>query len=313
MDHQDPSTQPPIVVSLGEALFDCFPDRAILGGAPLNFLVHLQQLFGSRGRGVLVSRVGRDDLGRQVIEQVTERGVDARHIQLDDHRPTGTVQVSLSPTGEPSYAILENVAWDYIEWNDVLEQLSAGCAAICFGTLAQRSATNRETFAGCLAAARNAIRLLDVNLRQHFITPHVMESSLLAANVVKLNDGELSRIVELLPRYFRDAFSIDDQVNSLRNEFGVRLVALTRGEKGTVLYCEEGRFEAEPVSLPPSSNADGVGAGDACCAGLLYGLLNDWPPDLTLRLANHMGAYVASQPGGTPRLPQSLLDLARAT
>lgn len=303
----------PIVLSLGEALFDCFPDRAILGGAPLNLLVHLQQLLGTHGRGILVSRVGRDELGQQVLDQLAERGVETDHVQLDYHRPTGTVQVTLSPTGEPSYAILENVAWDYIEWNGELQKLSADCAAICFGTLAQRSATNRETFGHCLTAAPNAIRLLDVNLRQHFITPVVMESSLRAANIVKLNDGELSRIVKLLPHYFAKAASTDERVCVLRNEFDLRLVALTRGERGTVLYCHEGRFEDRPVSMPPAADADGVGAGDACSAGLIYGLLQKWPIENTLRLANQMGAYVASQPGGTPRIPAWLLEQAITT
>jgi fructokinase len=309
MNPHVPVEKSPIVLSLGEALFDCFPDRAILGGAPLNFLVHLQQLFGAHGHGVLVSRVGRDQLGRQVIEQVAERGVDVNLIQVDDDHPTGTVHVSLSPNGEPSYTILEDVAWDHIQWNDYLEQLSSGCAAICFGTLAQRSAMNRETFRRCLAVANDSLRVLDVNLRQHFITPDVMESSLRAAKVVKLNEVELSRVVELLPHCFRNASSIDEQVQTLRDEFEVPVVALTRGEKGTVLYCQDGRFEAEPVSMPCATKADGVGAGDACCAGLVYGLLQNWPPDRILRLANHMGAYVASQPGGTPRLPPSLLDL----
>jgi fructokinase len=269
--------------------------------------VHLQQLLGPQGRGILISRVGRDDLGRQVIKQLAERGVETQYIQVDDKRPTGTVQVTLSPTGEPSYAILENVAWDHIEWNDELQQLSANCAAVCFGTLAQRSYTNRDTFGRCLDAAKNAIRFLDVNLRQHFITSSVIESSLQFANVVKLNDSELVRITELLPHHFSNVSSVDEQVSILRNEFALRLVALTRGERGTVVYCNEGRFEAPPVSVPPDADADGVGAGDACSAGLVYGLLQNWPPGRILRLANQMGAYAASQPGGTPRIPAWLL------
>jgi fructokinase len=310
MDPQVPSKQNPILISLGEALFDCFPDRAILGGAPLNLVVHAQQLLSSWGRGVLISRVGDDDLGRHVIRQVADRGVQTAYIQIDNQRPTGTVQVRLSPTGEPSYEILENVAWDNIQFDTALNKLCSECSCICFGTLAQRSVTNRETFHRCLSAAPQAIRVLDVNLRQHYITPKVLENSLQAADVAKLNDDELARIAELLPDCLRNVATIDDRVSALRHKFELRIVALTRGPQGTVLYSDEGRFELEPMSMPSAANADGVGAGDACCAGLVIGLLKDWPLDRTLDLANRMGAFVASQPGGTPTLPQTLVDLA---
>jgi fructokinase len=297
-----------IIIGLGEALFDCFPDRSILGGAPLNFVVHAQQLLASRGQGVLVSRIGNDDLGKRLLHEAAARGVQTDYIQIDDRRPTGTVQVTVSPSGDPSYEILEGVAWDHLEFDEALERLSADCSAVCFGTLAQRSATTRETIQRFLSTAPHAIRLLDVNLRQHYITPQVLESSFKAANVVKLNEGELARAAELLPQYFGGATAVDDHVAALRDAFDLRTVALTRGSHGTVLYSADGRFESDPVLIPAAADADGVGAGDACCAGLVYGLLNDWPPDRTLELANRMGAYVASQPGGTPRIPQSILD-----
>jgi fructokinase len=132
-----------------------------------------------------------------------------------------------------------------------------------------------------------------------------------AANVVKLNESELARLVEMLPHYFGDARTVYEQADALRNAFELRLLALTRGCLGTVIFSDEGRFESEPESMPLAANADGVGAGDASCAGLVYGVLMEWPLDRTLKLANRMGAYVASQPGGTPLLDQSLLDLAR--
>jgi fructokinase len=303
-------TRSPIVVALGEALFDCFPDRSILGGAPVNFIVHLRQLLSTEGKCMMVSRVGNDELGRELLKQVADRAVSVDFVQIDDERPTGQVRVSFSPTGEPQYEIAENAAWDNIAPDASLEQLARSCSAVCFGTLAQRSAGSRAAIHEFLTNAPQAIRLLDVNLRQHYITPEILESSLVASNAVKLNEEELVRAAELLPRRLAGAKLIDERAMALINEFNLRVLALTRGANGTVLFVKDRRIDAEPSSFPPASNADSVGAGDACSAGLVYGLLRRWPLDRTLELANRMGAFVASQPGGTPLLHPSLLEFA---
>jgi fructokinase len=301
----------PTVVGIGEALFDCFPDRSILGGAPVNFVVHVHQLLGSKGRAALVSRVGNDDLGSDLRQQIERRCIATDFIQIDAERPTGQVRVTVSPNGDPAFVIRENVAWDFIAFDESLALLAKQCSAVCFGTLAQRSEISRTTIRRFLASAPHAIRLLDVNLRQHFITPQVLEASFTAANVVKLNEEELARVSELLSSSAGGAATVDEQANALLDAFDLKLLALTRGSRGTVLYTRPGRIEAEPASFPAVENADGVGAGDACSAGLMYGLLMQWPLDKTLDLANRMGAFVASQPGGTPLLPQSLIDFAR--
>jgi fructokinase len=298
----------PVVVSIGEALFDCFPDRSILGGAPVNFIVHVQQLLGSKGQAILVSRVGDDDLGRDLLEQLATRGIATDFVQIDREGPTGQVRVTVSTSGDPEFEIADNVAWDYIDFEDSFEQLARNCSAVCFGTLAQRSTASRATIHRLLASAPQAIRLLDVNLRQDYITRQILESSLVAANVVKLNENELARASQLLPSRLGGAATADDQAQALLNAFELRLLALTRGSRGTVLYTKEGRIDAAPSSFQAAENADGVGAGDACSAGLVCGLLMDWPLDRTLELANRMGAFLASQPGGTPQLPKALLD-----
>ena len=254
----------PVVVSLGEALFDCFPDRSILGGAPVNFGVHLQQLLASKGQAILVSRVGDDDLGRDLVRQLERREIATESIQVDDQRPTGQVRVTVSPSGDPEFEIAENVAWDFIAFEDSFEQLAKRCSAVCFGTLAQRSAASRATIHKFLASAPQAIRLLDVNLRQHYITPQILESSLAVANVVKLNEAELKRASELLPNRVGGAATADEQANALLKAFDIKLLALTRGPKGTALYAKEARIDAKPSSFPAADNADGVGAGDAC-------------------------------------------------
>jgi fructokinase len=303
----------PVVASIGEALFDCFLDRSILGGAPVNLIVHLQQLLAaSDGQGVLVSRVGEDELGNQLIEQLGSRGIPTNLIQVDPRRPTGQVQVEVSSLAETQFEIAEDVAWDYISYDDSLELLAASCSAVCFGTLAQRSAMSRATIQRFLAAATHAIRMLDVNLRQNYVTPQILESSFAAANVVKLNERELAVVSSMLPLHFGETDNVDDRAQALIQAFDLKVLALTRGAKGTVLYTEDDRLEGDPVRLPFATRADDVGAGDACCAGLVYGLLMQWPVDRTLQLANQLGAFVASQPGGTPRLPPSLINFATA-
>jgi fructokinase len=299
----------PVVVGIGEALFDCYPDRAILGGAPVNFIVHMQQLLGSdEGQTVLVSRVGDDDLGEQLIGQLQTRNIHTNLVQVDAYRPTGRVYVSISAQGEIEFDIEENVAWDFIAAEESLELLAAHCSAVCFGTLAQRNAHSRNTILRFLANATNAIRLLDVNLRQPDVPRDVLEQSFRAANVVKLNDGELVRISRLLASSNGAPQSTDDQAFELRKAFDLHLIALTRGARGTVLYTEGRRIESTPTFIRHNAEADGVGAGDACCAGLVYGLIKRWPLERTLDLANRLGAYVASQRGATPRLPEAMLN-----
>jgi fructokinase len=301
---------PLTVAALGEALFDCAPDRTTLGGAPLNFIVHLQQLLAAKGgESYLVSRVGNDALGREVIESVNSRGVSTNFIQVDPQRPTGQVQVEFSLSGEPNYHIAENAAWDHIVFEPSMDRLASTCHAVYFGTLAQRNLPSREALRQFLAAAPKAIKVLDVNLRQRYFTPEVLQSSLSLANIVKLNEEELVAIAALLPDQVQETGTVDD-ARSLLEEFDLDIVALTRGARGTVFYTPAERIEREAPKVLVAEGADDVGAGDACCAGLVYGLLMKWPLERTLQFANQMGAYLASQPGGTPQLSKQLLAYA---
>jgi len=299
-------SQTPVVVGIGEALFDCFPHRTILGGAPVNFIVHVQQLLGSNGRAALISRIGHDELGKELERQLKSRGVATEYVQIDERRPTGQVQVRLSASGDPEYEIAENVAWDFMTFEDSLMHLAKHCQAVCFGTLSQRSIASRTVIYRFLEKAKNSIRLLDVNLRQHYFNTQILESSFMAATVVKLNEEELSTTCTLLSDRVGNAATVDDRAFALRKAFNLDLLALTRGAQGTVLYTREGRVDAEPAAFAAAENADSVGAGDACSAGLVYGLLMQWPIERILDLANRMGAFVASQPGGTPHLPNTL-------
>jgi fructokinase len=271
------------VVGLGEALFDLLPDGPVLGGAPLNVAVHAAQL---GARAALVSRVGRDALGDRLRAEVLARGLDASGLQTDPDRPTGTVAVTLE-NGEPRYDIVKDVAWDHLEDSPAL---AAAADAVCFGTLAQRSPRSRETIHRFLEAATKAVRLFDVNLRQAYYDRGILHESLRRATMVKLNQDELPVVLGLLGMSSLDA---------LRNEYGLTHAVLTRGAEGTSINGVQG----EPVRFPAQPGADSVGAGDACSAGILTGVLRGWPLDRTVALAKKMGAYVASVPGATPRLP----------
>jgi fructokinase len=274
-----------VIVGLGEALFDLLPGGPVLGGAPLNVAVHARQL---GARGVLVSRVGRDALGQRLLAEAAKR-LDAVALQVDPDRPTGTVRVTLEK-GEPSYDIVKDVAWDRLEFTPELRALAESADAVCFGSLAQRSGKSRETIHRFLETAAKAVRLFDVNLRQDYYGADLLRDSLRRASIVKLNRDELPVVLGLL-----GISSLD----GLRAEYGLTHAVLTRGAEGTSINGIAG----EPVRFPVQPGADSVGAGDACSAGVLTGVLRGWPIERTLALANKMGAYVASVPGATPRLP----------
>ena len=299
------------IVGLGEALFDVFPDGARLGGAPLNVAVHAHAL-GRKvgGQGVVVSRVGQDALGAEVIAALRERGMTTDYVQTDPDRPTGRVDVDLDLDGQPTYDIVPHVAWDVLQYDPDLDDLAQTCDAVCFGTLAQRDAQSRNAIYRFLDTARRAVRLFDVNLRgpqQHpFYDARVLERSCERATIVKLNEHELPIVADLLNLR---SDGLDGRVEALLKAYPLEMVVLTRGALGTTLYTKTKRVVGEPVSYPRVDGADSVGAGDACSAGVLVARVLRRPAEKIVALANHMGAFVASQPGATPALPPDLLAL----
>jgi fructokinase len=298
----------PVVVGFGEALFDVFPYGKILGGAPLNFAIHADQLLRPLGgAGFALSRVGEDPSGREIREQLENRGMSTRHVQIDPEHPTGSVQVSFRGS-EPVYDILRGVAWDHIEWDPEVSFLARNCSGVCFGTLAQRTAETRESLQRFLDTAAHALRLFDVNLRQAYYSADLLDRSCRQATVVKLNEHELSVVAEALQLSFmpRDA---DRCVGDLMERYRLQAAALTRGPIGTVLYTREGRFESRVPFFPAEPNADSVGAGDACSAGLAVGFILGWEGERIVALANAIGAYTAACAGATPKLPESITGL----
>jgi len=285
------------VVGIGEVLWDLLPSGKQLGGAPANFAYHAAAL-GAEGR--IVSRVGRDANGRELIQRLTQLSLGTDCIEIDSTAPTGTVSVEVAPDGQPHFTIRENVAWDHIAGEAAARRAVAEANAVCFGTLAQRSETSQASIRRLLSlAASEALRVFDVNLRQHFYSRELIEQSLALANVLKVNEGELPRLAEMLD-IGGDARA---QMSGLAARYPLQVVACTRGAHGSLLLAS-GRWSDHPGV--PAKVVDTVGAGDAFTAAMTLGFLSGWDLDDINHHANHIASFVASCRGGTPELPQQL-------
>ena len=289
---------PPVVVGLGEALWDVLPDGDHFGGAPANVAVHAAAL---GAESWLVSAVGRDARGDGALARLAAAGVQCGTVARVADRPTGVVRVTLDAAGHPVYDIATESAWDYVPWSTAVQQVAERADAVAFGSLAQRSPASRATIRRAVAATRNsAWRLFDVNLRQDYYDAGVLTESLTLANAVKLNEAELPVVARLCGA---GAGSPLDQLRALCDHFALRLAALTRGPCGSVLVTPGEVCES---AAAPTVVADTVGAGDAFTATLLIGILEGRPLGDVSRRANAVAAYVCSQPGATPPIPEDL-------
>jgi fructokinase len=285
------------ILSVGEVLWDLLPNGKQLGGAPANFTYQCRSL-GANAR--LVSRVGADDLGREILSHVRTLGLPIETLQVDPAAPTGTVEVALAADGQPHYTIREGVAWDRIAADGAALSLAARADAVCFGSLAQRGEISRRAIRTLVVAARpGALRVFDVNLRPPFVDREVVAESLDMANVLKLNDHELPELAAMVG--IRG--SVRETMAELARHFDLSVVALTRGHGGSLLLAD-GLWSDLPGR--PVEVVDTVGAGDAFTAALVVGLLAGRTLDDINHHANEIAAFVCSRPGGTPALPGSL-------
>jgi fructokinase len=285
------------IISVGEVLWDLLPSGRQLGGAPGNFAYHATVL-GAEARPV--TRVGNDSLGREILERFRSLGLPTDCITVDDHAPTGTVLVEISPDGQPHFTVHENVAWDHIAVNDIAWATAARADAICFGTLAQRCETSRKAIHSLVnTTPAGALRILDINLRQHFHSAKLIEASLKLANVLKINSEELAVLARLLglpggPK---------EQIARIVDRYELRLAALTRGAGGSLLYGDGHWSDHGGMAATVS---DTIGAGDAFTAALAFGILAKLELDEINQRANELATYVCSQKGATPSIPAEL-------
>src|ERR1700678_2569874 len=246
------------IVGLGEILWDLFPAGKQLGGAPANF-AYIASLLGEEG--IPASRVGNDALGKEALARLGGLGLSTELIQQDAEHPTGTVKVEVDGAGQPRFEITEFVAWDFLAWTHRWQELAGRTDAVCFSTLAQRSEHSRSTMRSFLLATRpNAVRVCDINLRQHFFTGPIVAESMKLADVVKLNHEELPLVMRL---FDWEHSSEQDSAKHLLLAYDLKLICVTRGDNGSLLMsCGE-------VTEHPGFKvkvADTVGAGDAFTA-----------------------------------------------
>ena len=304
-----PSQTPrPIVVGLGELLWDLFPKGKQLGGAPANF-AYITALLGDSG--IVASRVGDDRLGQEALWHLKSSGLDVSRIQRDLTHPTGTVKVEVDLRGQPEYHISENVAWDFLEFSEDWISLARATHAVCFGSLAQRNSVSRATIRAFLSALPSfAIGIFDVNLRQSYFSGDLLRDSARHATILKLNHEEFPRFLDLLRCPLKGSERSDIfAARWLCRELGIRLVCITRGPAGSALITAESHHEHPGFSV---KIADTVGAGDAFTAALVHHALRGSSLAAMNVAANRMGAWVASQEGAMPAADPEILAEVRA-
>ena len=292
-------TERPIVIGIGELLWDLLPSEKQLGGAPANFTFHAQQL---GAKGYIISVVGSDDSGNEIVDLLVQKGMHVDFIARHGKVPTGTVTVKLDTNGTPGYVIHENVAWDHIPFDPSICRVVEKASAFCFGTLAQRNADSLNTIQSLLKILPSScLVVFDVNLRQHYFTKELIEFSLGYAHILKLNAEELSVISKLL----EISGSEEEQLEFLLNAYHLQLIALTKGAGGSLLYS---RQDVNWLNTPKVEVADTVGAGDAFTAALVMSLLKRLPVKTAHQNATNVSAYVASRHGGMPDFPTKVLN-----
>ncbi len=287
-----------IIVGMGEALWDVLPEGKKIGGAPANFAYHVSQ-FGLPSCGV--SAVGEDKLGRELIENFKEKGLNT--IIPEVPYPTGTVQVEVDERGVPQYEIKENVAWDNIPFTPELEALAHNTRAVCFGSLAQRSIVSRTTinqFLDAMPKGDDHLVVFDINLRQDFYSYEVLDASMKRCNILKINDEELV----IVSRLFNiPGLNLEEICKTLLNIYNLKMLILTCGTNGSYV------FTSDKVSFQPTPKVDvvdTVGAGDSFTGSFIASLLRGKSVEEAHRIAVSVSAYVCTQPGAMPIIPPSL-------
>jgi fructokinase len=289
-----------VIAGIGEVLWDVYPDAARFGGAPANFACHAAALGADAW---MASAVGVDDLGRSALATLETAGVQCETVARDREHDTGQVLVTLDSSGQGSYRFADDSAWDHLEWSAALQSLTERCDAVCFGTLGQRSETSRATIRRFVRTAPpRALRMFDVNLRQHFYDEDTVHTSLEIASAVKLNEEELPTVAEFCGIH---ASTPRQMLRELVDRYELRLAALTCGAEGALLMAadEESICPAVPVEV-----VDTVGAGDAFTATIVPDFLRGLPLSEINRHANAVASFVCSQPGAVMKLPDYLVQ-----
>jgi len=289
------------IFAFGELLWDILPSCTVLGGAPFNFVYRVNSLGDT---GLMVSRLGRDELGRRAFDQVIQLGMDTTYIQWDEQLPTGTVQVSFDENNNPDFVIIPQVAYDRIELTDALVEAVSTADCLCFGTLAQRSQKSRKTIEQLLERADRSIKFLDINLRKDYYNPETVNFSLKKADVLKLNEDEVHQLGLMLNF---SSQNIPEFCEQILDNYSLKYCVVTLGEKGAFTMSSSD----EKVYVPgyKVELVDSIGSGDAFSAGFVYKLLRDTSTKEAAQFGNILGALVATKEGATAPVTLDRIDL----
>ena len=290
---------------MGEALWDMLPEGKKIGGAPANFAYHISQ-FGIDSR--VVSAVGKDTAGSELLENLRDKSLKGL-IEKTDF-PTGSVEVEVDEKGIPCYNIREDVAWDHIPFTPQTAELARQTQAVCFGSLAQRHPASRSTihrFLDTMPDGDGQYKIFDINLRQNFYTREVITESLERANVLKINDEELVVVARMFGLQGTD---LEAKCRTLLTDYHLDMVILTCGENGSYIFtpatpdCPLGGTSF--METPRVEVSDTIGAGDSFTGTLVASLIEGMPVRQAHARAVKVSAYVCTQPGAMPILPDSV-------
>lgn len=276
------------VVCFGEVLWDILPSGAVPGGAPMNVAYHLQKL---NKNPVLITRIGIDKRGQDLMNIFSSQQVCTDFFQVDDKHETGKVFAQPNEYNEVVYDIIKPVAWDYISWDDSFTELISNADFFVFGSLAARNKVSRDTLFQLLSIAKN--KVLDINLRAPHYNRKIVEQLLQKADFVKMNLAEL----ELITGWFSNHTSVEDRMKSIREKFQISNMVVTMGGDGAMLFMDGSVVKHQGFKVDV---VDTVGSGDAFLAGLLSQILDNTGSDDALEFASGLGAFIATQRGACP-------------
>ena len=288
------------ILAFGEVLWDILPSCTVLGGAPFNFAYRANSL---GDMSLMISRLGRDELGRKAHDQIVRLGLDTRFIQWDEKLPTGTVEVSFDEQNNPDYFITPQVAYDQIELTDALVGVASTADCLCFGTLSQRLGRSGKTIEQLLNGASKSLKLLDINLRKDCYNLEIVTFSLQEADNLKLNEDEAGQLGLMLGIRLQ---SIPQFCEEMLDRWSLRHCVVTLGEKGAFAMSTQG--DKVYVSGYKISLVDSLGAGDAFTAGFLHYVLQQRSLAEACRFGNILGAIVCTQKGATQPVTLEQID-----
>lgn len=285
----------PLVIGIGEILWDVLPGGERLGGAPVNFSYHAAALGAI---GLPISTVGSDRRGDRALAELQDKDMAIGGMTISSRYPTGYVEACLDRRGVASYHFPDDTAWDHLTVSDWAARQSRAASAVCFGSLAQRSAESRQAIRNFLGSLpESSLKVFDVNLRQEYFSKEIIDRSLALADILKLNDEELA----VLAKLFNLQGDERQQLSSLRDSYQLQLLILTKGAHGSLLL--RGEEVSEHPGIPTTGLVDTIGAGDSFTAAVVVGFLLGPPLDEINAHANRLAAYVCSQRGAMPAIP----------